>query len=73
MIDDSRVHTDEAVVANRHPARNDNMRRYKDVILNNRVVPDVITTPKRDIITDPAKWLQGIVFEDKTIIADLIG
>ncbi|MNV56544.1 hypothetical protein D3C71_1488350 [compost metagenome] len=34
---------------------------------------DVITAPERYIVTDPAKWLKSIVFENQTIIADLLG
>jgi hypothetical protein len=38
------------------------MGRYENVILNNRVMPNMIPGPADDIITNPRKWLNNVIF-----------
>lgn len=49
-----------------------NMRRKKNMIVDAAVVTDVIAAPQHDIVADGRERLNGIVFENKTVIADLV-
>src|SRR5262245_59089762 len=46
------------------------MRRKEHVIPNNAMMPDVIAAPHDDIMADGHKWLDRVVLEDKTVLAD---
>jgi hypothetical protein len=43
----------------------------KQLIMNDTVMPYVVAAPEDDIITNLYKWLDGIIFKNKTIISDL--
>src|SRR5262249_28092281 len=47
----------------------DDVRCDKAVILDRRVVPDMVPAPQGNVVTNPYKRLNGVVFEDETVLA----
>ena len=45
------------------------MRRDKNIILNDRLMPDVIAAPQNDVVADFDFVLDDVVFENKTVFA----
>ena len=40
------------------------------MILNDRIVPDMISAPQGDVVANPDEGLDSVVFQDKAIVSD---
>src|SRR6266496_4246540 len=65
-----RVDTNETVVMNVNITGHDNMRSQEAMILDHRVMTDVIAAPKCDVVSDLNEWLNGVVLQNEAVIAD---
>jgi hypothetical protein len=71
MIANRAVDPEKTAGADRYPARNHDMRGNKDIILDRRVMADMVAAPQRDVVADPHPRLDRVVFENEAIIAHL--
>ena len=71
MIAQGRIDTDEAAFANFNTARYNDMRCQETMILDNRMMTNMVAAPHRHIVTDFHKRLDGIVFKNKAIFANI--
>ena len=46
------------------------MRGERYVVLDDAVVTNVITTPEHHVVSNGREWLNRIVLENKTVVAD---
>src|SRR5690242_5149259 len=71
MIADGNVDADEAALPDANAARDHHVRRQEDVILDHRMVADMIAAPQRHIGANGGQGLDGIVLEDEAILLRL--
>ena len=64
------VHSDKAFGPDPNTARDNHMGGNEAVILDRRMMADVITRPERDVVTDFDEGLDGVVLENETVVAD---
>ena len=68
-VTQSGIYADEARRPDVNVSRDDDMRADETVISDRRVMTDVISAPQGNVVTDGDERLNGVVFEDKAIIA----
>jgi hypothetical protein len=71
MIADRDVHAHETPLSDAHAAGYDNLRSKKDIILDDRVVTDMVTAPQRDVGADTGEGLERIAFENEAVLLRL--
>ena len=47
------------------------MRGDEDVVLDRRVVADVVAAPEDDVVADPHVGLDDVLLEDEAVVAEL--
>src|ERR1041385_7405180 len=50
--------------------RQHHMRCKRNMVLDYSVMADVITAPQHNVVADRCEWLDRIVFEYETVVAD---
>ena len=63
------IDTEKGKLTNRAATRNNDVRGDHDMVMYYGAVADVITAPEHDITADLNKRLDGIVFENETVVA----
>src|SRR5436189_3345462 len=69
FVPDGSVHTEETIWLDSAATGDDHMGGDHYVVFDDTVVADMISTPHHDVVAKLYKRLNGIVLEDKTIVA----
>ena len=69
MIAKCRVYAYKTLLTNLNSARNDYVRSNEGMITDNRMMTDMITAPKRHIVTNSYERLNCIILKNKAIIS----
>src|SRR2546427_6658070 len=70
VIGHRRIHAHETVLANLTQTGHDDMRRDEAVVLDDRMMPDVVAAPEDDVPAELRERLNHVVLEDEAVLAD---
>jgi len=69
MVPQRSVDADKAGFADFDTAGDHDMRSNEAMVVNDRVVANVVAAPQGDVVADGDKGLNRVVFEDKAVVA----
>ncbi|MGC8200643.1 hypothetical protein, partial [Salmonella enterica] len=62
------VDTDKTLFPDRHSSRYHDVGSNEYVVCDRRVMPHVVSAPQGDIIPNPNERLNGVIFQNETIL-----
>lgn len=69
VIGNRRINANESIFSDRAKSGNNSVRGDKAVVLDHRMMADVVSAPKHDVIANFDEWLDRIIFKDKAVFA----
>src|SRR5204862_6862275 len=70
-VADGGINTEKGIGLHHAMTRQDNVGCERDMILDRAVMPNVVTTPKDDVVSNGRERLNGIIFQEEGIVSNL--